>query len=96
LILEVLYNESNPSSPILYCENNSHSNEIKKILIEIGGDIENNELLPSHWFYKPLSLDGSELIITVFDEDGSVDFIKKVHLIEDNLEQIKEKGIILF
>ena len=80
--------------PILYCENNSNCNETKKISIDTNGVIENNELLPSHWFYKELSLDGSELIITVFDEDGGVDFIKKIHLIEDNLEQIKEKGLI--
>lgn len=96
LILEVLYNKSNPSSPILYCENNSHSDEIKKISIKINDDIENTNLLPSHWFYKELSLDGGELIITVFDENGDIDFSKKIHLIKANLEQIKEKGIILF
>jgi len=95
-ILEVLYNESNPSSPILYCENNTKNNEIKKISIEINNIVENNEIRPSQWFYKKLSLDGNELTITVFDEDGSIDFIKKVHLIDDNLEQIKEKGIIIF
>jgi hypothetical protein len=95
-ILDVLYNETNPSSPILYCENNSYFNELKKFSIDINGVIENNEILPSHWFYKPLSLDGSELTITVFDEDGNTDFIKTVHLVEDNLEQIKEKGIIIF
>lgn len=95
-ILETLYNINNPLEPILYCQNNSYFNESKKILVEINGVTEITELFPSHWFYKSLSLDGSELIITVFNEDGSVDFIKKVRLIEDNLEQIKEKGVILF
>ena len=95
-ILEVLYNESNPFSPILYCENNSNCNETKKISIKINDIVENTEVLTSHWFYKVLSLDGSDLIMTVFDENGDIDFSKKIHLIEDNLEQIKEKGIILF
>jgi len=95
-ILEVLYNESNPYSPILYCENNSKYNEIKKISININNVIENNEILPSQWFYKALSLDGDKLTITVFDEEGNTDFIKKVHLIDNNLEQIKEKGVIIF
>jgi hypothetical protein len=95
-ILEILYNESNPFSPILYCENNSNCDETKKISIKINDIIENNEVLPSHWFYKVLSLDGSELIMTVFDENGDIDFSKKIHLIKENLEQIKEKGVILF
>ena len=95
-LLEVLYNTSNPLAPILYCQNNSYFNESKKIVINNNGIINNVEVHPSHWYINELSLDGSELIITVFDEDNTVDFIKKIHLTDVNLPQIKENGIIIF
>jgi len=95
-ILEVLYNTNNPITPILYCENNSYFNEPKKILIEINGITEINEILPSHWYYKELSLEGSEIIVTVFNGDDTIDFIKKIHLTEDSLDTIKERGILTF
>ena len=51
-------------------------------------------MFPSHWFYRELLLDNSTLKLTVFDNDGSIDYIKTYELSENNLENIKNKGII--
>jgi hypothetical protein len=93
-IFELLYNVHNPSYPVLYCHNNTLKGEIKKILVEFNGDvIEDKIMLPSHWFYREFTL-GNTLKLTVFDIDGSIDYIKTYELTENNLEKIKDKGII--
>lgn len=93
-IFELLYNVYNPSYPVLYCHNNTLKGEIKKILVEFNGEvIEDRLMLPSHWFYREFTL-GNTLKLTVFDIDGSIDYIKTYELTEENLEKIKDKGII--
>ena len=93
-IFELLYNVHNPSYPVLYCHNNTLKGEIKKILVEFNGEvIEDRLMLPSHWFYREFTL-GNTLKLTVFDIDGSIDYIKTYELTEENLEKIKDKGII--
>lgn len=93
-IFELLYNIHNPSYPVLYCHNNTLKGEIKKILVEFNGEvIEDRLMLPSHWFYREFTL-GNTLKLTVFDIDGSIDYIKTYELTEENLEKIKDKGII--
>ena len=94
-IFELLYNIHNPSYPVLYCHNNSLKNEIKKIVVELNGEIiEDKVMFPSHWFYRELLLDNSTLKLTVFDNDDTIDYIKTYVLSENNLENIKNKGII--
>jgi hypothetical protein len=93
-IFELLYNIHNPSYPVLYCHNNTLKDEVKKILVEFNGEvIEDRLMLPSHWFYREFTL-GNTLKLTVFDIDGSIDYIKTYELTEENLEKIKDKGII--
>ena len=93
-IFELLYNVHNPSYPVLYCHNNTLKDEVKKILVEFNGEvIEDRLMLPSHWFYREFTL-GNTLKLTVFDIDGSIDYIKTYELTEENLEKIKDKGII--
>jgi hypothetical protein len=93
-IFELLYNVHNPSYPVLYCHNNTLKDEVKKILVEFNGEvIEDKIMLPSHWFYREFTL-GNTLKLTVFDIDGSIDYIKTYELTEENLEKIKDKGII--
>jgi hypothetical protein len=96
-ILELLHNEKNPSSVILFCHNNTTTDEIKKINITLDGELIKNEtILPTHWFYVELLLDGKKLNIIVNDNEGNFDYLKTYELNVDILENIKEKGIISF
>jgi len=95
-ILEVLYNVTDPSTPILYCHSGSRNSYEYRVVIKINNKIIDDKIVyPTHWFYTSLSLRDDELVIEVY-ENNKLEYIKTITLNETNLEQIKEKGLIEF
>ena len=95
-IVEVLYNQTTPSQPILYCQSNQRNPYDYRVVVMLDGKvIEDKIVYPSHWFYLPLSLRDEKLTVKVY-ENNEIEFVKSYVLNENNIETIKQKGIIQF
>jgi hypothetical protein len=96
-IIELLYNMFEPNNPAIFCINNLPNNETKRVLIELNDTvIEDRTFYSLHWFIKNISLDGSILKFTVFNDDETIDYFKTYELTEDILPKLRESGIIEF
>lgn len=95
-ICEILYNEINPKSPVLYIENHYYNKTEKKVIIR-----ENNEIIDTRnfclgcWFYKVYNLSDTVVSVEIFDGEFN-EGIKEFKLSEDRLLLFNEKGTIRF
>lgn len=95
-VFEVVHNNTNPEQPILFLSCGSRKPIERKVLIKINGEvIQDLIMFSSHWSYFPLSLDGGELCVEVYEND-ILENIKTYKLNNDLLINLNHKGIIEF
>lgn len=95
-ICEVLYNESNPSNPILYIENHHYNKTNKKVIIrENDVIVESRDCCLGCWYYRGYFLNGMSVSVEIFDEEFN-EGIKEFIINENNLINFREKGSITF
>lgn len=88
---EVVYNETDPGSPVLLVNNLSSSDLSKNVKVYLNdGLISDTISFPGTWFYLPLSLDGSSLKYEVIS-DGYTELSKELTLSPDLVESLREK-----
>lgn len=102
-ICEIIYNETNPSNPILFIENFYSNKTNKKILIKENNIIvESREIHIGTWYYKEYILNGDINIVEVeiFDKNTPygelTEAVKKFIINEENLLKFKDRGTIRF
>ena len=95
-VFEVLHNVKNPEQPILFLSCGARKPTERKVLIKLNDEIvQQLNMFSSHWSYFPLSLDGSDLSVEVFDND-ILENIKTYKLNNNLLINLNHKGIIEF
>lgn len=95
-ICEILFNESNPDTVVLYIENHFYNKTPKKVIIkENDVIIEEREFCLGCWYYRTYNLNNIIVSVEIYDS-GFNEGKKLFNLCKENISKFKERGTITF